>query len=195
MCGCSSAFDGEDQAKFEEGFDFVNDSNSDEVGFNEFNNFVDDAYTDFVDDGEEDNYDDFLTKKMRARRKRKVELKKSGVSSTEARKQALAEIPRDKLKTIISNISKGKGAVDSVSALSSTQKQAVQEAPPEEVEEAINNSGEGFEEGGNGITDEGGNDGKKAGFMGKNGMYIGIGALVLIGGYFAWKKFGSKKGA
>ena len=27
-CGCSSAFDGEDQAKFEEGFDFVNDSNS-----------------------------------------------------------------------------------------------------------------------------------------------------------------------
>ena len=38
-------------------------------------------------------------------------------------------------------------------------------------------------------------DGKKASFMGKNGMYIGIGALVLIGGYFAWKKFGGKKGA
>ena len=29
-----------------------------------------------------------------------------------------------------------------------------------------------------------------AGFLGKNGKYILIGAVVIIGGYFAWKKFG-----
>lgn len=62
-------------------------------------------------DGHEfvDEYDNFLTKKSRERGKERRELRKSGVSRKDARKQALAKIPKDKLKDIAKKVSQGVG--------------------------------------------------------------------------------------
>jgi len=76
---------------------------------------------DFTDD----DFDNFLTKKARARNKKKKELKKSnrdsGMSRKDARKsakkQALKEIPRDSLKTIAKNTIKKVGRAIKVGAL------------------------------------------------------------------------------
>lgn len=68
------------------------------------NNF--DGGFDFVD---EDAYSNFLTKKSRERMKRTKELKDDGKSRKDARKQALDEIGRDKLKDVASKVGKGVG--------------------------------------------------------------------------------------
>lgn len=85
----------------------------------------DDAYMDISDDSRQsvdgkfnrlansfdgDNeFDYFLTKKGRERVKERKELRESGLSRKDARKQALAKIPKDKLKEIAKNVSKGVG--------------------------------------------------------------------------------------
>jgi hypothetical protein len=68
------------------------------------NNF--DGGFDFVD---EDAYSNFWTKKSRERMKRTKELKEDGKSRKDARKQALDEIGRDKLKDVAKNLGKGVG--------------------------------------------------------------------------------------
>ena len=68
------------------------------------NNF--DGGFDFAD---EDAYSNFLTKKSRERMKRTKELKEDGKSRKDARKQALEEIGRDKLKDVAKNLGKGIG--------------------------------------------------------------------------------------
>ena len=76
-------------------------------------------------DFSDDDFDNFLTKKARARNKKKKELKKdnrdSGMSRKDARKtareQALKEIPRDSLKTIAKNTIKKVGRAIKVGAL------------------------------------------------------------------------------
>ena len=73
MCGCSSNFDG-DMASEEELGGFDNFSGDYQLGFD----------GGFVDDND-DEFDDFLTKKMRARRKARKELEASGVSKADAR--------------------------------------------------------------------------------------------------------------
>jgi hypothetical protein len=60
-------------------------------------------------DGENEHYDNFLTKKGRERGKERKELRESGLSRKDARKEALSKIPRDKLKEIAKNVSKGVG--------------------------------------------------------------------------------------
>ena len=60
---------------------------------------------DFTDD----LYDNFLTKKSRDRMKRTKELKGDGLSRKDARKQALDEIGRDKLKDVAKDLGKGIG--------------------------------------------------------------------------------------
>jgi len=85
----------------------------------------DDAYMDISDDSRQsvdgkfnrlassfdgDNeFDYFLTKKGRERGKERKELRESGLSRKDARKQALSKIPRDKLKEVAKNVSKGVG--------------------------------------------------------------------------------------
>ena len=54
-------------------------------------------------------YDNFLTKKSRDRMKRTKELKGDGLSRKDARKQALEEIGRDKLKDVAKDLGKGIG--------------------------------------------------------------------------------------
>lgn len=56
-----------------------------------------------------DDYDNFLTKKSRQRSNERKELRKEGLSSKDARKQALAKIPKDKLKDITKKVAQGVG--------------------------------------------------------------------------------------
>mgnify|MGYP003646059961 CR=1 FL=1 len=72
---------------------------SDDFGLN----FVDDEFeSNFVDDNE---FNDFLTKKMRDRGRKRRALRKSGSSRKEARKQARVDIPRDKIKDALKKLS------------------------------------------------------------------------------------------
>ena len=53
-----------------------------------------------VDNFSDEEYDYFLTKKARARRKVRKDLRKGGMSRKDARKTAVKQIPKDSLKTI-----------------------------------------------------------------------------------------------
>lgn len=180
MCGCSSSFNGEKcNCKKNNMSNFVDDEL----------NFVDDnmadfdgggAMTDFVDDGEDDNFDNFLTKKMRERRRVRKELQGEGLTKKEARAKALEQVPRQKLKEIIAKLKQGQNAV--------VDGEVIGRDALGDVSDALANSGRGGNTttGGSGLGD----DTEEAGFMSKYGLYIGIGAVVLVGGYFAYKKFG-----
>ena len=184
MCGCASNFDGDMASDNELG------------GFDNFDGESVEFDNDLSFDGEMDEFDNFLTKKMRARREAKKGYEAEGMTSQEAKERALAEIPRDKLKQVIANF-KNRKKGDSGINLTDEQKSAIADGGINAVTNALNNNS------GNTTTttsgevvdnDEEDNDETEAGFFAKNGMYIGIGAVVLIGGYFAWKKglFGGK---
>jgi hypothetical protein len=68
-------------------------------------------------DFRDEEFDNFLTKKGRERNKAKKELRDSGLSRKDARKQALEDIPRDNLKTVAKNIGRGVGRAIVVGAV------------------------------------------------------------------------------
>ena len=164
-----------------------------------------------VEDG--DDFDYFLTKRMRGRRKLKRTLKKEGgLTNKEARKEALSAIPKQSLITTTMNALKGKTSPETQALidagllspnkniLASQISEAVAENEAEGTQEGAGVGGEiadalGLETGaptepsttGTGLNGNG--DAKKGG-MGTM-MWVGIGAVVLIGGYFA---FGKKLG-
>ena len=183
-CGCSSNFDGE-MASEEELGGFDNFSGDYQLGFD----------GGFVDDND-DEFDDFLTKKMRARRKARKELEASGMSKADARKQALEQIPRDSLKQVIANFKNRKKADNGV-ALTDEQKQAIAQGGLDAVQNALNNQSGGSTSGGNtngsmGDDGMGEDDETQAGFLAKNGKYIAIIGVLAIGGFFAYKQFAGK---
>ena len=187
-CGCNG-FDGEAEEfsnVVTDGQDWIGrDSNLFLEGDDNFNNFGGNGYTNFVDDFETDEFDNFLTKKMRARRQRKKELQGEGLSRKEAKAKALEEIPRDKLKQVIANLKAGK---DGGAGLGSEIAGAVQGANLGEVSNALTQG-----QGGNSTTTTGGQlpPPDEAGFFQKNKVaVIGLVAVVVVvGGYFAYKKF------
>jgi hypothetical protein len=83
MCNCSS-FNGNDDDMLNVSHDFNHDINAENTEF-----------------------DNFLTKKGRERRKLVKEGKASGLSSKDARKEALASLPRAKLNELIGKIRNG----------------------------------------------------------------------------------------
>ena len=181
-CGCTgnvtSSFDGD---SFEgETPSFVPDLN-----FQDLDN-LDDGSMDFRfnDDGEE--YDDFLTKRSRARLKRRRALRKSGLSRKEAKAQAKKEIPKQKLGSLIKNVLKGKTSEETKGLIANAGAgQKVVEVPP------VEQSGEtGEVPSGMGGTPDMTMGGQampvQAGFMAKNKTMLivaGVG-VALIGGYF-----------
>ena len=170
------------------------------TGDNEFDNFVESddfmvgdestynfdgggSITDLgVDDVSDMEFDNFLTKKMRERRRLRKELQAGGLSRKEARQKALEQIPRDKLKDVLARLKAGQN-VDNIDGIQLPDRK-----------EALDQVSNAIQQGGNTqVVNDGGNDDDKntqAGFMSKYGMWIGIGAVVIIGGYFAYKKFG-----
>ena len=195
-CGCS-AFDGED---FDESFDNVVTDGLDWTSEDEIQrdgmefgddrnpmlNFGGNGYTGFVDDVETDEFDNFLTKKMRARNKLKKELKAGGLDKKEAKAQALAQIPRDKLKDIVARLKAGKNP--DTAGLSPDEAEAVNSSSTDDVSTAMTNQGDD-----NLGTSEAP---AQAGFFANNKMAVvgGIALVVIVGGYFAFgKKLGIRK--
>lgn len=143
------------------------------------------SWTDFVDDVEgAEKFDNFLTKKMRERRAVRKEAVAGGMTKEEAKAYALEKVPRQKLKEIIAKLKKG----EVVASLQTPSGEVKLSSDPskalDEVSTALANSTS------TSTTPTANADVQQAGFGGKNTKWILIGAVVLIGGYFAWKKFG-----
>ena len=130
-------------------------------------------------DGENDGYDNFLTKKSRERRKLVKEGKASGLSSKDARQQALASLPRAKLNELIGRIRKGENLKVIETPLGDVTLDSKVDEKLNELSGALNK-----EPNATGLLDE-------PTFFQKNKLYI-IGAVVLIGGFFVYKKFYTK---
>jgi hypothetical protein len=162
-------------------------------------------------DGEVENgdeFDYFLTKRMRGRRKlRKTLRKEGGLTRKEARKQALSTIPKQSLIKTIGNAMKGKTSPETQALIDQGLLSSNKNVMAGQVSEAVaENEAEGTQAGTDimgSLTDAiglGGGDTQtsapaaapdvKKGGMGTM-MWVGIGAVVLIGGYFA---FGKKLG-
>ena len=69
-------------------------------------------------DGDDNEFDDFLTKRSRARRKLRKKLRKSGKSRSQARKEAKKKIPKQKLGALLKNVIKGKTSDETKKLLS-----------------------------------------------------------------------------
>lgn len=154
----------------------------------------------FAFDGEEGDgeFDDFLTKRSRARRKLRKKLRKGGKSRKEARKEAVKSIPKQKLGKLLSNAVKGKTDPETNSLLKKLEDKGVIDTKKDgldKVAEQISNSvNENVSEGtqnmgtdtpvsdltNNPVTQAGGGGNKKM------LMIVGIGAVAIIGGYFAF---------
>jgi len=158
MCGCSS-FDGNRPSEI------VEDSN-DLLNFG----------------GEMDEFDNFLTKKSRERRKAKKELMAGGLSQEEAKKQALAQVPKEKLRDILARLKAGKSVITIETPNGDVNLSTDPTKALNEVSNALADAGQPT---GNTTPDA---TAEKT-FLQKNGMYIGIAVVVLVGGFFAYKKF------
>ena len=163
MCGCTSNFDGNRPSEIVE-------DNNDLLNFG----------------GEMDEFDNFLTKKSRERRRVQKELMAGGLGKQDAKTQALAQVPKDKLRDIIAKLQAGKSVVNVETptgnvTLSNDPKKAL-----DEVANALTDAGKTP----NDTTPDANEGGAEQSFLQKNGMWIAIGVVVLVGGFFAWKKFG-----
>ena len=188
------------------------DDDDDMDGFadDDYDNFTDDEFGgadgSFAKDGDE-QYDEFFTKRARARRKLRKKLKKQGLTRKERRKQALASIPKQKLGKLIGFAVRGKTDPETTKILKNLEAQGVIDPKKdgltkvaEEISASLSeNEQEGTQNlgtdiptsttpvapaviGSGGVTQAGG--GKK-----KMMMMVVIGVVVLVGGYFAFKKF------
>lgn len=128
-------------------------------------------------DGENDEFNNFLTKKQRERRQQIKAGIQSGLSRKDARKQALASLPRTKLNELIGKIKNGEN-------ISVVQTPLGDVNLDPKVDEKLNELSESLK------TQEAGglNTQIEPTFFEKNKMYI-IGAIVIVAGYFAYTKF------
>ena len=138
-----------------------------------------------VVDAETTEFDNFLTQKSRDRKKLIEEGEASGLSPKEARKKALESLPREKLNEIIGKIRKGENIGVIETPLGNITLDSKVDEKLNELSGVLNNQGTG-----DGGTGDGGNTPQPT-FFEKNKMYI-IGAIVLIGGFVAYKKFYAK---
>ena len=147
-------------------------------------------------DGE---FDDFLTRRSRERRKLRKKLRKEGKSRKEARKEAIKSIPKQKLGALVKQVAKGgfspssetnqilkdlenKGVIDTKKDGLDKVADQLSEAVNENVAEGTQNEGS---TGGTGTTDMPTPPTTQAGGgKPKTMLFVGIGAVVLIGGYF-----------
>lgn len=207
------AYSGADMSLEEDAFDYAggtsnrrgNGSHSSGDGGSWVNEMSD--FDGEVEDG--DDFDYFLTKRMRGRRKLKRTLRKEGgLSKKDARKEALSAIPKQSLIKTTINALKGKTSPETQALIDAGLLSPNKNILAAQISEAVaENEAEGTQEGG-GVGGEIAEalgietgaptpppaappaDDTKKGGMGTM-MWVGIGAVVLIGGYFA---FGKKLG-
>jgi hypothetical protein len=153
---------------------------------------------------------------MRDRNRRKKELMAGGQSKAMAKRNSLEQLPRATLKSVLAKLKRGEtvsqvGGVQLGSVAkgklnrAENQKQAIAEVSDalsmgantsDSSETMTSDSSETMtsnpsETMTSNPTDTNENSEKK-GFFAKNKMYIGIGAIVLVLGFFAYKKFSKK---
>jgi hypothetical protein len=132
-----------------------------------------------VVDEETTDFDNFLTQKSRDRKKLIKEGVASGLSPKEARKKALESLPREKLNEIIAKIRKGEDLKVIETPLGNITLDS-------KVDEKLNELSGALDKTNEEVVNE-----VEPSFFAKNKMYI-IGAVVLIGGFFVYKKFYAK---
>jgi len=81
-----------------------------EAEISEHNNYLD--FEGEVEDGEDGDFDNFLTKKMRARAKLRKKLMGEGLSRKDARQQAKSEIGKGGISALINKIKSKVGKAD-----------------------------------------------------------------------------------
>jgi hypothetical protein len=207
MCGCTSNFDGNRPSEIVENDDLLNfGGENDEFDYffkrkRKQNAQRSQGYTakggamtfqpkmvekdDLLSfDGESDEFDNFLTKKSRERRRVQKELMAGGLGKQDAKTQALAQVPKDKLRDVIAKLKAGKSVINIDT--------------PSGVVNLSNDPTKALDEVSNALADAGGKTANdttpdataEKTFLQKNGLYIGIAVVVLVGGFFAYKKFG-----
>lgn len=175
MCGCMNNFSGNRPSEITISDDLLN---FDGGG----------SYTDFVDDIESgDKFDNFFTAKQRERRRVRKQLIQGGSTPEEAKAKALEQVPRQTLKEIIAKLKSGESVVSITTPAGNVKLSTDPAKALDEVSNALQNSS-------NNSTNDAGGDGEGDGegeqtFLQKNGKYLIIGAVVLVVGYFAYKKY------
>ena len=191
MCGCSNFNGNEPNGGVDRhANEFIN---NEDISFDNFGeDFEEDDYTE-SDDGE---FDTFLTKRSRARRKLRKKLKKSGMSRKDRRKKALASIPKQKIGKLLSNALRGKTDPETNKLIKSLKKKGalsksdgidkiaekIEAATNENVSEGTQNMGTEGDAANTSTTPTTQAGGGKKKIM----IMVGVGAVVLIGGYFAF---------
>ena len=127
-------------------------------------------------DGEQENYDNFFTQKARERRKLTKAGMESGLSRQDARKQALASIPKDKLKDIINKIKNGE-------QISVVQTPLGDVKLDPKIDDRLNELSDALKKEDPNATGE-----VEPSFFEKNKTFI-IGGAVLVVGVFVYFKF------
>ena len=134
-------------------------------------------------DGNDNEFDNFLTQKGRDRRKLVKEGIASGLSGKDARKKALESLPREKLNELIAKIRKGEDLKVVETPLGNVNLDSKVDEKLNELAGALDKAN---------VEGDGDKDKEiEKSFFETNKMYI-IGAVVLIGGFFAYKKFYAK---
>ena len=126
-------------------------------------------------DGETDVFANFFTKKQRDRRKKIKEGMESGLSKDEARKQALASLPRTKLSELIEKIKNG----DNINVIQTPLGDITLDT---KIDEKLNELSNALKDSDVNATDV------EPTFFEKNKIYI-IGGAVLIAGIVIYTKF------
>jgi len=127
-------------------------------------------------DGDQENYDNFFTQKARERRKLTKAGMESGLSRQDARKQALASIPKDKLKDIINKIKNGE-------QISVVQTPLGDVKLDPKIDDRLNELSDALKKEDPNATGE-----VEPSFFEKNKTFI-IGGAVLVVGVFVYFKF------
>jgi len=128
-------------------------------------------------DGDTD-YDNFLTEKMRNRRKQVKAGLDSGLSRKDARKQALESIPKTKLKEIIEKIKSGE-------QINVVQTKLGDIKLDPKIDDRLNELSDALKKDDPNDTST---DSQEPSFFQKNKMYI-IGGVVLVAGIFVYMKY------
>ena len=170
MCGCAN---------------FSDDDSSSNFSDDNLLSFSHSSPMKMAFDGENDEFDNFLTTKSRERRKLVKEGKASGLSAKDSRKQALASLPREKINELIGKIRKGENISVIETPLGNITLDSKVDEKLTELAGALDKTNV------DGSGDGGGDKEIEKSFFEKNKMYI-IGAVVLIGGFIAYKKFYAK---
>lgn len=178
-CGCTSSMDGINEAGYMDSFQGQTPAFKPELNFSDVEDLEDKE--DFVDN-DEGQFDNFLTKRMRARRKARKDAIKEGASPEEARAIAQQAVPKTKLGSLVSNTLKGTTDVVTDEIVQASQEGVQMENVPPVGTSVPTGSGSGID------------DGDKKKNLTTALVIGGVAVAILVGGYFAFgKKLGLRK--